>query len=124
MMIGLPSFRLASMPRTDVHVSLLRTPILRRMDESVHGLTPGYFALVMASGIVSIGALDQGLCGHFLGARHGGMFGLGHSHHLECDSVLSSSRCNRGRFPGPRSRIWLLYVGGGYLRLGQSTRRR
>ncbi|MCD6638903.1 MAG: tellurite resistance/C4-dicarboxylate transporter family protein [Nocardioides sp.] len=31
------------------------TPLLRRVDESVRVLTPGYFALVMATGIISVG---------------------------------------------------------------------
>ncbi len=37
-----------------------QSTLAERIDQGIRGLTPGYFALVMASGIISIGALDQG----------------------------------------------------------------
>jgi tellurite resistance protein TehA-like permease len=36
---------------------------MTRTQEAVRGLTPGYFALVMASGIISVGLELEGLCG-------------------------------------------------------------
>ncbi len=36
------------------------TTLMQRVDEAIRGLTPGYFALVMATGIVSIGLRTNG----------------------------------------------------------------
>ena len=43
-----------------VWVSLPRFDVARRIDVSIRGLTPGYFALVMATGIVSVGMRSNG----------------------------------------------------------------
>lgn len=46
--------------RTNVGFEQTPSTLGQRLDDSIRGLTPGYFALVMASGIISIGALDLG----------------------------------------------------------------
>lgn len=41
-------------------MNLRRSDVARRIDVAIRGLTPGYFALVMATGIVSVGMLTNG----------------------------------------------------------------